>query len=86
MSDGYVNTRVVKFSVDGEYLGQWGVPGDADGAFNLPHGIAADDQGLVYVADRGNARLQIFDASGTHQATWNRDVAGRAFAADVADN
>ena len=61
VSDGYGNARVHKFSSDGDYLHSWGEPGDGPGEFNLPHAIAVDRHDRVYVADRENSRVQIFD-------------------------
>ena len=56
--------RVVKFSPEGAYLMAWGARGAAPGRFNVPHGIAIDARGQLYVADRGNARIQVFDGDG----------------------
>ena len=70
VSDGYRNTRVVKFSKDGKYLMEWGKPGDGPGEFNLPHGIAIDAQGRVYVVDRSNSRIQVFDLNGKYLDQW----------------
>ncbi len=64
ISDGYVNSRVAKFDKDGVWLKSWGEPGDGPGEFNTPHSIAVDAQGSVYVADRGNRRIQVFDGEG----------------------
>ena len=63
ISDGYVNHRVVKYDRDGRFLKQVGSEktGTEPGQFNTPHGIAVDLKGNVYVADRGNNRLQVFD-------------------------
>jgi sugar lactone lactonase YvrE len=63
VSDGYCNNRVVKYDRDGRFLAQEGSdkPGKEPGQFNLPHGIAADAQGNVYVADRTNFRYQVLD-------------------------
>jgi peptidylamidoglycolate lyase len=80
VSDGYGNSRLVRFSAAGEYLGEWGGPGDGPGQFNTPHGSALDAQGRVYVADRGNARLQIFDSAGQFIATWQGRHLGRPWA------
>jgi len=65
VSDGYGNSRVVKFSATGKYLFEWGRPGNKPGEFNTPHAITLDDKGNVYVADRENNRIQVFDSSGT---------------------
>jgi len=64
VSDGYRNTRVVKFSPEGKFLFQWGAPGTGPGEFNTPHALAVDGAGRVYVADRENDRVQVFDARG----------------------
>ena len=62
VSDGYQNARVHKYAPDGKLLLSWGEPGTAPGEFNLVHNIACDDDGWVYVADRENHRVQVFDA------------------------
>ncbi len=64
ISDGYVNSRVAKADKDGVWLKFWGEPGDKPGQFNIPHSIAVDAQNNVYVADRGNRRIQVFDTDG----------------------
>ena len=55
------NTRVVQFSKDGKFIKWWGGKGTGPGQFNVPHSIAIDSKGRVYVADRSNNRIQIFD-------------------------
>jgi DNA-binding beta-propeller fold protein YncE len=70
ISDGYGNSRVVKFDRDGNYIKAWGKWGTAPGEFDLPHSIAIDKQGRVYVADRENQRIQIFDADGNFLRQW----------------
>ena len=70
VSDGYGNSRVVKFSREGKYLTAWGKPGTRPGEFNTPHSIAVDSKGLVYVSDRENNRIQIFDAEGKFLRQW----------------
>ncbi|MEX2261379.1 MAG: peptidyl-alpha-hydroxyglycine alpha-amidating lyase family protein [Bryobacteraceae bacterium] len=70
ISDGYVNSRVIKFNRDGEYLLHWGGKGTADGQFNLVHDVALDPKGRVYVADRTNERVQIFDSNGKFLDKW----------------
>lgn len=64
VSDGYGNSRIVKFSPEGKYLSEWGQNGDKEGEFNVPHGITIDKSGNVYVADRENSRIQVFDPNG----------------------
>lgn len=64
VSDGYGNSRVVKFSATGKYLFTWGSHGNKPGEFNIPHAISLDDKGYVYVADRENNRIQVFDSTG----------------------
>ncbi|TAL47177.1 MAG: 6-bladed beta-propeller [Chitinophagaceae bacterium] len=64
VSDGYGNSRVVKFSATGKYLFTWGSHGNKPGEFNIPHAITLDDKGNVYVADRENNRIQVFDSTG----------------------
>jgi len=64
ISDGYINSRVAKIDKDGNWLKSWGEPGDGPGQFNTPHSIAVDAEGRVYVADRGNRRIQVFDGEG----------------------
>lgn len=64
ITDGYVNSRVAKVDKNGNWLKSWGEPGDQPGQFNTPHSIAADAKGNIYVADRGNRRIQVFDAEG----------------------
>jgi DNA-binding beta-propeller fold protein YncE len=74
VSDGYGNARVHKFSPDGRLLFSWGEPGSGPGQFHLPHGIAVDREGIVYVADRENSRVQLFTPEGQFLAEWT-DVA-----------
>ncbi len=65
ISDGYVNSRVVKADKDGNWIKSWGDRGNKPGEFHTPHSIAADARGYIYVADRGNRRIQVFDGDGT---------------------
>ena len=66
------NNRIVKFDKNGNYLGQWGAAGKADGQFMDPHALAMDSAGRLYVGDRANSRIQIFDQGGGHIATWTQ--------------
>jgi DNA-binding beta-propeller fold protein YncE len=77
VSDGYGNSRVAKFSAQGEFLLDWGRKGDQPGEFDTPHGIALDAQGRVYVADRSNARVQVFDGNGKFLSQWKSAELGR---------
>jgi DNA-binding beta-propeller fold protein YncE len=70
VSDGYGNASVHKYSPDGRLLYSWGEPGNRPGQFNLPHNIATDRDGNVYVADRENQRVQIFSSSGKLEDIW----------------
>jgi DNA-binding beta-propeller fold protein YncE len=71
ISDGYGNSSVHKYTPDGRHVLSWGEPGTDPGQFNLPHILVADEDGLVYVADRENHRVQIFDGQGRYQGQWN---------------
>jgi DNA-binding beta-propeller fold protein YncE len=70
VSDGYGNARIHKFSPRGKLLSSFGAPGAGPGEFHVPHGIAVDRHGAVYVADRENSRIQIFDSGGNFLAEW----------------
>lgn len=70
ISDGYGNARVHRFSPAGELLHSWGEPGAGPGQFHVPHGIAIDRRGTVYVADRENSRLQLFSQEGRFLSEW----------------
>ncbi len=70
VSDGYVNSRVVEYNHDGIYQRHWGSKGAGDGQFDLVHDVAVDNRGRVYVADRSNSRVQVFDAKGKFIEKW----------------
>src|ERR1700722_18253109 len=74
ISDGYINSRVAKVDKNGRWLKSFGSPGDQPGQFNTPHSIAADAKGNIYVADRGNRRIQVFDGDGKLLNTIKIDV------------
>ena len=63
-SDGYVNSRIAKVDKNGRWVKTWGERGEKPGEFNTPHTIASDAQGNIYVGDRGNGRIQVFDSDG----------------------
>ena len=68
ISDGYGNARVHRFSSDGKLISSWGEPGTGQSQFRLPHNIWIDSQDRVWVSDRENSRIQIFDAGGSSPA------------------
>jgi DNA-binding beta-propeller fold protein YncE len=70
VSDGYGNSRVVKFTAAGKYLKSWGKRGKGEGEFNLPHAICCDASGTIYVGDRENNRIQVFDSDGKYLSQW----------------
>src|ERR1700682_3809360 len=75
VSDGHVansNGRVVKFAKDGKFIKAWGKRGSGPGEFDTPHSIAMDSRGRLFVADRGNSRIQIFDQEGRFLDQWKR--------------
>jgi outer membrane protein assembly factor BamB len=71
VSDGYGNARIHKYSPDGKLILSWGEPGSDPGQFNLPHNISCDQDGWVYVADRENHRIQVFDGNGKFETQWH---------------
>jgi peptidylamidoglycolate lyase len=83
VSDGYRNSRVVRFSKEGRYLFAWGRKGSLQGEFNVPHSVALDADGHVYVADRSNARIQVFDSTGHFLTEWKGPRLGRPWAVRV---
>jgi hypothetical protein len=72
VADGHGNNRVVKFAADGSYVTAWGRAGTAAGEFNVPHAIAVDSSGRVFVGDRDNGRIQIFAPDGRYIAEWTQ--------------
>ena len=74
ISDGYGNARIHVFSPEGKLIRSWGEPGCGPGQFHVPHGIAADREGIVSVADRENSRIQRFTPEGELVEIWT-DVA-----------
>lgn len=69
---GDTNARVVKFSKDGRYIREWGKKGTGPGEFDTLHSMAMDSKGRLFVADRGNSRIQIFDQEGKFLAQWKQ--------------
>ncbi len=66
ISDGYINSRVAKVDIHGKWLKSFGEPGDGPGQLNTPHGITADAQGNIYVANRGDSRIEVFGSDGKY--------------------
>jgi len=71
VSDGYGNARIHQYSPDGKLLKSWGQPGTGPGEFNLPHNLCCDPDGWIYVADRENHRVQVFDGNGNYETEWH---------------
>lgn len=80
VADGYRNTRVVKFTADGKFTFQWGAEGKGPGQLETPHSLALGSDGRIYVCDRNNSRVQIFDADGRFIAQFALPDLGRPFA------
>lgn len=74
ITDGYVNSRVAKFDKNGDWVMSWGEPGTGPGQFRLPHAIAIDRNDNIYVGDRTNRRVQVFDTNGKYLREWKVDV------------
>jgi hypothetical protein len=70
VSDGYGNARIVHFDKDGKFVNAWGELGSGPGQFSIPHSIAVDSKGQLYVADRNNVRVQVFDSKGKYLTEW----------------
>jgi streptogramin lyase len=86
ISDGYINSRIAKYDRDGNWVGSWGGPGSGPSQFNTPHSIVSDRQNRIYVADRGNRRIQVFDTAGTLLKTLQIDVPAPANAPVLVGN
>jgi DNA-binding beta-propeller fold protein YncE len=84
VSDGYRNSRIARFSAEGDLLWEVSGLGNDNGEFFLPHGIAINSNGIIYIADRKNARIQVFSPDGTWLNTWDSPELGRPFGIDVA--
>ena len=79
VTDGYGNSRIAHFSKQGLLVKYWGERGAAPGQFNTPHSIVIDNNDNIYVGDRNNSRIQIFDLEGNFKTQWNlREVPGGA--------
>ena len=74
ISDGYGNSRVVRLTSDGAYVSEWGSHGSSQREFDTPHSIAAAPDGRVFVCDRTNGRIQVFDPDGAFADEWRPSV------------
>lgn len=74
VADGYVNSRVAKFDSKGDWVKSWGEPGTGPGQFRLPHAIAIDHNDNIYVGDRSNQRVQVFNSNGDFLRQWKISV------------
>jgi DNA-binding beta-propeller fold protein YncE len=70
VADGFGNSRIAKYDRNGKWVKNWGQTGTQPGQFSIVHGIAIDAQNNVYVADRGNRRIQVFDSNGTFKTQF----------------
>lgn len=82
--EGLGHARVIKFSQDGKQLAEFGGPGSGPGQFKNPHAITTDGRGRIYIADRDNGRIQIFDSNGKLLETWP-EIHAMMFAIDKND-
>jgi hypothetical protein len=74
VSDGYGNARIAHFDKNGKFVKEWGELGSKPGQFSIPHAICVDSKGRLYVADRNNVRIQVFDQSGKLLDVWNNII------------
>lgn len=86
VSDGYGNSRVIKFSKEGKYLLSWGSAGDKPGQFHTPHAIDLDCKENVYVADRENNRVQEFTAEGKFIKEWKDNSFAKLYSVTINKN
>jgi DNA-binding beta-propeller fold protein YncE len=86
ISDGYINSRVAKYDKNGDWVKSWGERGTGPGQFRLPHAIAVDSRNQIYVGDRSNRRVQVFDADGRFLRMFTIDVPPPAGSRPVSGN
>lgn len=82
VADGHGNNRIVKFSSDGRFLKAWGTAGTGPGEFDEPHCLAFDSRGRLFVGDRVNQRIQVFDQDGRYLAEWPNIMASGIYISD----
>jgi peptidylamidoglycolate lyase len=83
VADGYGNNRIAKFTGDGKFLLDWGKKGTGPGEFDLPHSVSLDAEGRVYVADRSNARIQVFSGTGNFLSEFKSPELGRPWSLTI---
>jgi len=71
VADGYRNARIIEYTPQGKKVREWGSAGTGPGQFHLPHSIQIDENGVIYVADRENGRVQRFDLEGKYLGEWS---------------
>ena len=74
VSDGYVNSRIAKYDKNGDWVTSWGERGSGPGQFNLPHALVIDRENHIFVGDRSNRRIQVFDTDGRFLRMFTIDV------------
>src|SRR5262245_25898740 len=74
ITDGYINSRVAKYDKNGDWVKSWGSRGTGPGQFNIPHAIVIDRNNNIYVGDRSNHRIQVFDSDGKFQRMFSIDI------------
>jgi DNA-binding beta-propeller fold protein YncE len=72
IADGYKNARILEYTPQGRKIREWGSAGTGPGQFNLPHSIQIDENGVIYVADRENGRIERFDLQGKYLGEWSQ--------------
>jgi DNA-binding beta-propeller fold protein YncE len=85
VTDGYGNSRVVKFTREGKFIKAWGTSGAGPSQFNTPHAVVVDSKGVLYVSDRENNRIQIFDGEGRFLRQWTHLGATQGIALTSSD-
>ena len=85
VSDGYGNNRIVHFAADGSFVREWGTLGVGPADLSLPHAIEIDSKGRIYVADRNNVRIQIYDQGGKLLDSWKNVIVPWGFCMTAED-
>ena len=83
VTDGYGNSRVHRYTSEGKHIVSWGAPGVDPGEFQVPHNVVIDENEDVYVTDRENYRLQVFDNQGNLKTIWQNIYRPQALCMDA---